>query len=81
MPAVSINAPPSAIRWIAAVAAADFRTDAQLPMGIGLHAGATSVVVIDAAGTSMLINTAGTYFVAPVQLGAVVGTAVVLYGG
>jgi hypothetical protein len=63
---------------LAAVTSADFTANADLPHAVFLSVGAT-VVVIDAAGTSMLIDTVGRTLCVAARLGVVVGTAWVLY--
>lgn len=73
----SVKAPWSSLNWIAAVASADYSTRAGLPIGVVVPIGGSVVVVKNAV--SMTIDTAGTYYVSPSSLGAVVGAVIVLF--
>jgi hypothetical protein len=72
-----VSAPPSAMRWIAAISSADFITDAQLPIGVYVPTGGSIIVI--RGGVSMTIATTGVTYVVPTSLGVVTGACFVLY--
>jgi hypothetical protein len=73
----SVNAPPSATSWKAAVSSADLTTDPQLPIGVYIPTGGSIIVIRN--GVSMTIATTGITYVVPTSLGVVTGAVFLLY--